>query len=100
MFGKSRGGVRLAYALSRFSKQQQVKEKLMRTETEAQKKARLAREKRERQQALVGLGIGAVILTVLIGAMSSQNRFVRYFSRGVFIVIVLAIIGLIVKANS
>ena len=63
----------------------------------AQKKARLAREKRERQQALVGLGVGAVILTVLIGAMSSQNRLVRYFSRGVFIVIVLAIIGLIVR---
>ena len=72
----------------------------MRTETEAQKKARLAREKKERQQALVGLGVGAVILTVLIGAMSSQNRRVRYFSRGAFIVIVLAIIGLIIKANS
>ena len=66
-------------------------------ETEAQKKARLAREKRERQQALVGLGIGAAILTILIGSMSNENRFVRYFSRGVFIVIVLAIIGLIVR---
>ena len=64
-------------------------------ETEAQKKARLAREKRERQQALAGAGIIVAIIAAIVSAlgagMTSKNRFIRSLCKAIAFVLLAAI---------
>ena len=68
----------------------------MSRENEAQKNARLARE---RQQALIGLGCLTAILTVLTCGLTcgihSKYFLVRLFCKGVVAVIVALLVGLI-----
>ena len=67
-------------------------------ETEKQRQARIARQKREQAAGLVGLGVIALIIACIFSlplkGLKSKNAFVRYLSLG----FVAAVIGLIVIA--